>query len=556
VPLSVLGPLRLEGQDGPVTVIGRKTREVLAQLALGAPRPLSVSALVERLWDAPPPSAVKTVQGHVSRARSSLAAARGWAGAIEGGAGGYRLVAETSQLDVHAIDDLRRRARVTALAGDDHYAAQLLRRARQLWRGEPELPATSTGEAQRARLIEEHLQLVEEHLAAMVAAGEAADTVAELEALTATHPLRERLWSLRMAALYRVGRQSDALNAYRDLHRILADEVGVEPGPEVRALDAAILAHNLPSPPSPPQARPVATRPAPTRPAPTLAAPTLAAPTLAADVPRYAEVDGIHVAYGIYGDGPVDVLLLNPTFVPVDAYLEEPHLAAAVAALATGRRVIAVDRRGLGLSDPVSPSAPPTLLDWVQDAVAVLDAAGAARVHVLANADTGLVALLLAAGHPDRTATVTVVNSYARLTTTADYPYGDPPAVGDVLRQIRTPGARASVDVLSWIAPSVAGDPRFRTWWDAVGRRSASPGTAEVFHRLLLRADVREALPAVTAPVLVLGRLGCASYDPGHGRYLVEHLADARLAEHHDADGPWFLGDVAWVLAQFAAFTR
>ncbi|HEX2807551.1 MAG TPA: AfsR/SARP family transcriptional regulator, partial [Kineosporiaceae bacterium] len=171
MPLSVLGPLRLEGQDGPVTVIGRKTREVLAQLALGAPRPLSVSALVERLWDAPPPSAVKTVQGHVSRARSSLAAARGWAGAIESGSGGYRLLAETSQLDVHAIDDL---------------------------------------------------------------AGEAADTVAELEALTAAHPLRERLWGLRMTALYRVGRQSDALNAYRDLHRILADEVGVEPGPEVR----------------------------------------------------------------------------------------------------------------------------------------------------------------------------------------------------------------------------------------------------------------------------------------------------------------------------------
>jgi pimeloyl-ACP methyl ester carboxylesterase len=264
----------------------------------------------------------------------------------------------------------------------------------------------------------------------------------------------------------------------------------------------------------------------------------------------------VHVAYGVYGSGPVDVLLLNPTFVPVDAYLEETHLAAAVTGLATGRRVIALDRRGLGLSDPVTSSSPPTLRQWVRDAVAVLDAARAAPVHVLANADTGLVALLLAALHPDRTATVTLVNSYARMTTTEDYPFGDPPTVGDQLREIRTPGKRPAVDVLSWIAPSVAGDRRFRNWWEAVGRRGASPGTAELFHELILTADIREILSAVTTPVLVLGRLGCASYDPGHGRYLVEHLPDARLAEHPDPDGPWFLGDVSWVLAQFAAFTH
>ncbi len=132
--LSVLGPLRLEGPAGAVAVPGRKTREVLTLLALATPRPLSVEALADRLWDDPPPSAVKTVQGHVSRVRSALAAAHGDAGALRGGPAGYQLVLDVERLDIVAVDELRRRARVTALAGDDHGAAQLLRRARQLWR--------------------------------------------------------------------------------------------------------------------------------------------------------------------------------------------------------------------------------------------------------------------------------------------------------------------------------------------------------------------------------------------------------------------------------------
>ena len=430
-----------------------------------------------------------------------------------------------------------RLARVRTLTGDDHGAAQQLHRARQLWRGEPELPATAVGEAERTRLMEEHLLLVEDHLAAVVAAGSAADAVGELEALTALHPLRERLWGLRIEALYRCGRQADAALAYRAVHWLLADEVGVEPGPQLRALVAAVLDHALPAPAVPPPS----------------SAPGGA---LAVDVPSYADAGGGHVAYGCYGDGPTDVLLLNPTFIPVDAYLEESHLAGAITRLAAGRRVIALDRRGLGLSDPVVGPSSPTIAQWVRDAVAVLDACRAGPVHVLANGDTGLVALLLAATHGDRIATVTLVNCYARLTSCADYPYGDPPGIDDVLREIRTPGVRAAIDVLTWIAPSVAGDARFRTWWDAIGRRGASPRTAELFHRVVVAADVRDVLATVSRPVLVLSRLDCASYDPGHGRYLVEHLPDARLVERPCPDGPWFLGDVDWVLQQFEAFTR
>ncbi|MGD9527147.1 alpha/beta fold hydrolase [Pseudonocardia sp.] len=526
--IAVLGPVQLTGADGTVRIRDRKAREALTVLALAAPRPVSVRALVEMLWDEPPPSAVKTVQAHLSRVRGALATALGRP-VLTGGPAGYRLDA-AEELDVLAVGALRRRARLARLAGDDHGAAELLARARDCWRGEPELPATTGGEAERARLAEEHLGLAEEHLAALVAA-RPGDALAELEALCVRHPARERIWELRIAALHRCGRQADALAAFRTVRRHLAAELGVDPGPGLRAAEAAVLAQTLPS-------RPASSGPA---------------PAVVADVPRYADADGVHVAYGVFGDGPVDVLLLDPTFVPVDAFLEEPHLAGALARLAGGRRVIAPDRRGLGLSDPVA--APPTPEDWAADALAVLDAAGAPRAHVLANDSTAPVALLLAARHPGRVATITLVNGYARTTRAPDYPHGLPTGeLDETLRDIHTPGARPATDVLGWIAPSVAEDTRFRSWWDAVGRRGASPGTAALVHRAFLATDVRDVLAAVQAPVLLVSRTGCASNDPGHSRYLAAHLPDAVLDEYDDPDGPWFLGDVDRLTERFAAF--
>jgi DNA-binding SARP family transcriptional activator/pimeloyl-ACP methyl ester carboxylesterase len=525
--LAVLGPVAVEGPAGVVPVSGRKTREVLALLALTAPRPITAAALADRLWDDPPPSAIKTVQAHVSRARTALAAAGG--ARLESG---YRIVAGPAELDVLAVEDLRRRARLAGLAGHDHDAAGWLAEARRRWRGEPELPATYAGDAERARLAEEHLLLVEDHLAAEVAAGRPAAALPELQALTAAHPLRERLWGLAITALYRCGRQADAVAAYQAARRHLREEVGMEPGPQLRALAEGVLRHTLPvtAPPAP--------RPR----------------ELAFDGPHYADAGERHVAWGVYGTGPVDVLLLNPTFLPVDAYREEAHLADAIGRLATGRRVLAFDRSGLGLSDPVAPDAPPSVEQWVADAVAVLDAAGMDRAHVLANADTGMIALRLAAEHRDRVASVTVVNPYPRASVGDGYPHGEPASMEDVLREIRTPGARPPVDVLTWIAPAVADDARFRAWWDAVGRRAASPRTAGLVHRAIVEGDVRAFVARVTAPVLLLSRVGCLSHDPGHARWLAAHLPRATLVEHPDPNGVWFLGDVDWVLTQFATF--
>jgi DNA-binding SARP family transcriptional activator len=190
--LAVLGPVHLDGAAGPVAIEGRKARQVLTLLALTAPRPLSLDSLVRSLWDDPPPAANKTVQAHLSRLRTALASAAPAVGTIDGTSAGYRLIAEPGTLDVLRVDDLRRRARLASLAGEDADAESLLHEARMLWRGDPELPGTAAGDAEDDRLAEQRLLLVEDHLEAMLVVGRATEAVAGLAALTAEHPLRER----------------------------------------------------------------------------------------------------------------------------------------------------------------------------------------------------------------------------------------------------------------------------------------------------------------------------------------------------------------------------
>lgn len=158
---------------------------MLTLLALAAPRPLSVDSIARSLWDEPPPAAVKTVQAHLSRIRTALAVTHPTVGAVEGSSAGYRLVAGPGALDVLVVEDLRRRARLCALAGDDAAAEALLREASAAWRGDPELPTTAAGDAEADRLAEERLLLVEDHLDALLAAGRSAETVGTLAALTA-----------------------------------------------------------------------------------------------------------------------------------------------------------------------------------------------------------------------------------------------------------------------------------------------------------------------------------------------------------------------------------
>jgi DNA-binding SARP family transcriptional activator/WD40 repeat protein len=249
--IAVLGPLEVRGDDGaPVAVPGAKERLLLAVLVAGAPHVVGADRIAETLWDgAPPDSARKSLQAHLVRLRSSLEPDRpkGSTGryVVRRGAG-YALAADRDDVDALRLGDLAARGRAQLVSGQPADAARLLTEALDLWRGEPyaDWPQASFAEAERRRLVEvrsaAHSALIE----AQLALGRHADVVPELERLVAGEPLREGWWRLLMLALYRAGRQGDALAAGRRARALLAEELGTEPGLGLRQMEAAILAHD------------------------------------------------------------------------------------------------------------------------------------------------------------------------------------------------------------------------------------------------------------------------------------------------------------------------
>ena len=247
--LAVLGPLTVSDDDGRrVPVTPRKARELLVLLALEHPRALSLEALAARLWDDPPPAAGKTIQAHLSRLRRALTSAGAAPPGIAGGPVGYHLSdLSDGGLDIEELHRLSRTGRQAMLTGTWPIAASSLGRARELFRGSAELPETLAGHAVRAWLDEVRDGVVEDHVEAVVAAGQLDAAIADLELLTAAHPLRERLWALRMIALARAGRTAEALRAFADARQVLVEEAGLEPGDDLRRLEREILDGRMPS---------------------------------------------------------------------------------------------------------------------------------------------------------------------------------------------------------------------------------------------------------------------------------------------------------------------
>lgn len=239
----MLGPIELVGDDGrPVRLPEGKPRALLALLLLEAGRVVSVDRLVDALWgERPPATAAKIVQGYVSRLRKLLPAAL-----LETRAPGYVLHVENDQLDVSRFEQLRSEAAVAADEGRSQAAATLLAEALRLWRGRPLADVADELElpGELARLEELRLATLEERVAADLGLGRESQLVAELEALTKAHPLRERLRAQLMLALYRLGRQADALAVYRDARQLLVEELGIEPGAELQELERQILTHD------------------------------------------------------------------------------------------------------------------------------------------------------------------------------------------------------------------------------------------------------------------------------------------------------------------------
>lgn len=246
VSFGVLGPLTVTRAGAQVDVGGHKERLVLAHLLARANVIVSVDALVEGVWGGHPPrSAERTLQAYVARLRRVLEPdrSRGAPSTVllrEGG--GYRVRIDSGHSDALRFEALARRGADQLRRGEGD-AASVLREALALWRGPPyvEFGDVDACAAEARRLCELHVVALEDRMGADLAAGATSELVAELEALVAEHPFRERLWAQLMLALYRSGRQRDALVAYQRSRAVLTEQVGIEPGPDLRQLEAAIL---------------------------------------------------------------------------------------------------------------------------------------------------------------------------------------------------------------------------------------------------------------------------------------------------------------------------
>ncbi|GAA2881677.1 hypothetical protein GCM10010472_44790 [Pseudonocardia halophobica] len=250
IGFRVLGGVEAWRGGERVELGGPKQRAALASLVLRAGRVVSLEQLIDDLWPADPPArAAATVQVFVSNLRRALEPDRprgAPATVLVTAAPGYRLAVDPAAVDAHAFARLVDEGRA-ALTGDDpERAAELLARAAELWRGPAlaDLPDAPFVRVEAARLDELRLGAAEDRADAELALGRHTALVPELERRVHTHPLRERSRAQLMLALYRCGRQADALGTYREGRRVLRDELGLDPGTRLRELEQAVLRHD------------------------------------------------------------------------------------------------------------------------------------------------------------------------------------------------------------------------------------------------------------------------------------------------------------------------
>src|SRR6266508_934566 len=236
----VLGPLEVRDDQGGELALGAgRPRALLAVLLLDANEVVSTDRLVDELWGGrAPATAVKAVQNHISQLRKILGDNR-----LLTRGRGYVLAVAPGELDLERFEQLVDAGARALAQGDAEAAAEALRGALSLWRGPAlaEFAYESFAQRPAARLEALRLGALENRIEADLALGRHAELVAELDELVASHPLRERLRAQLMLALYRSGRQAEALEVYREARRVLDEELGLEPGEELRELERAIL---------------------------------------------------------------------------------------------------------------------------------------------------------------------------------------------------------------------------------------------------------------------------------------------------------------------------
>jgi pimeloyl-ACP methyl ester carboxylesterase len=334
-----------------------------------------------------------------------------------------------------------------------------------------------------------------------------------------------------MLALYQSGRHAEALASYQTFRQTLAEELGMEPSASLRELQRQMLQQDasLELPAS------TETRTAAPKPAAGIVS------TGPVGEVSYARSGDLRIAYQVVGDGPVDLVLVHGWVCTFQPGWEYSKLAAYYRRLASMGRLILFDKRGTGLSDRVSPEHLPDLETRMDDVRAVLDSVGSERAVLLGLSEGGAMSTLFAATHPARTAALILMGTFPREMQAPDYPWGV--SEEDLRRRLALLeeddwAAAATRDWLGRVAPDVPRDPAALRWYASYVRRGASPGASKALRLMNAEIDIRDLLPTISVPTLVLHRAQ-ESWRDG-SRFMGEHIPGARMVELPGNDHlPW-----------------
>lgn len=499
IRLRFLGPPRLDGEP-----MRRKRAAALAAYLAATGQPHTRDHLAALFWpDAGPTEA----RARLRRALHEL----------HGDLGEGALRAEGDQVELLLDSDLREfRAtgparEAAALYGDDFLQGFSLPDAEEF-----EEWAARERETLRREFASVLARLADE-------TGDPDEALRAAHRAIALDPLDEAAHRRVMRLHARAGQRGAAQAQFEALRRRLAEELGAEPEAETVELARSLRTETPPS--AGPERTPV----------------------------RFVASAGLHIAWQSLGSGPPDLAII-PGFVShLECAWEDPVLAGFLETLAASSRVLLFDKRGVGLSDRVG--APPLLEDTVGDLLAVLDAAGSRRAVLLGISEGGPAACLAAAAHPDRVAGLILYGSLAKGSRSEDAPWAARPDQFDRWHATFVEGWGGPVSV-EMFAPSRSAEPRFREWWARLLRLASSPGGLKGVIEVLRDLDVRDILPTIRVPTLVLHRTDDRAIRVEAGRDLASRIPGARLVELPGRDHWCWAGDLEPLLREIGAFLQ